>query len=126
MESPVHPRAGTRRILALLLALAVFAATGDYHPAAGHVFAEAAGSESSSYSHAAVHPGQPLHFEASEIVKRPVCEICLLRLQTAGAHLLESVQAVPLVAQDRVPTAAPPRAGRPALRPCSTRGPPSR
>lgn len=73
-----------------------------------------------------VSHGGPTHLcRADVLVQRP-CPGCVHRLQTSGAHLLESVCAVPLVAQGRVLAAAPPRAGRPVLRSCSARGPPSR
>ncbi|HEX3528662.1 MAG TPA: hypothetical protein VH988_16490 [Thermoanaerobaculia bacterium] len=86
MERPFRPRAGTCRFLAAFLALVVsLAAVAPHSSCAAHSFGVA---EEESFSHAAVHPGQPLHFEASEIVKRPVCEICLLRLQTAGIRLV--------------------------------------
>jgi hypothetical protein len=67
----------------------------------------------------------PTHLcRADVIVQRP-CPGCVHRLQTSGAHLLESAREAPLAAQGRVSAVAPPRAGRPALRPCSARGPPS-
>jgi hypothetical protein len=89
MKRNLRFRAGTCRLLTAFVALAVSLAAVSPHASCGaHFFGEAASSAAgASFSDAAVHPGQPLHFEASEIVKRPVCEICLLRLQTAGVHL---------------------------------------
>jgi len=86
MERPLRLRAGSCRLLAAFLALVVsLAAVAPHSSCAAHSFGAV---ESSSFSHAAVHAGQPHHFEASDIVKRPACEICLLRLQTAGVHLV--------------------------------------
>jgi hypothetical protein len=66
----------------------VFAGAVDYHPAGlAHGFGEPSDPSGSSFSHAAVHPGQPQHLEASDVVSRPHCPICLHRLQTAGSHL---------------------------------------
>lgn len=90
MNRNLRPRAGTCRLLAAFLVLVVSLTAVSPHSSCGaHLFGEAANAaEGSSFSHAAIHPGQPLHFEASEIVKRPACEICLLRLQTAGVRLV--------------------------------------
>jgi hypothetical protein len=98
MNRNLRSRAGTCRLLAGFLALVVSLAAVSPHSSCGeHLFGETANAaESSSFSHAAVHAGQPHHFEASDIVKRPACEICLLRLQTAGVHLVAAAScAVP-------------------------------
>jgi hypothetical protein len=83
-------RAGLlRTVWAALLALAVALAAVDYHPAGeAHSFGEAAHPGGSGVSTAAVHPGQPVHFEPSKVEKRPECPICLHRLLTAGGHLV--------------------------------------
>jgi hypothetical protein len=87
--NPRRSRAGTLRTFwAAFLVLAVSLAAVDYHPAGeAHSFGEAANPAGSSFSPTAVHPGQPVHLEPSEVVKRPGCQICLHRLQTAGGHL---------------------------------------
>jgi hypothetical protein len=89
--NPRRSRAGILRTFwAAFLALAVSLAAVDYHPAGeAHSFGEAANPAGSSFSPTAVHPGQPVHLESSEVVKRPDCQICLHRLQTAGGHLVE-------------------------------------
>jgi len=95
------PRAvPVRPFWAALLACAVFLGAVDYHPAGeGHSFGETPEAAGSSFSHAAVHPGQPVHLEASEVVTRPHCPVCLHRLQTSGGHLLAAVaMALPALA----------------------------
>jgi hypothetical protein len=86
--------------LAALVACAVFLGGVDYHPAGeGHFFGETPDAAGSSFSHAAVHPGQPVHLEPSEVVTRPHCPVCLHRLQTSGGHHLAAISvALPALA----------------------------
>jgi len=113
MSRNLRLRPGTCRLLAAFLVLVVSLAAVSPHSSCGaHLFGEAANAaEGSSFSHAAIHPGQPLHFEASEIIKRPACEICLLRLQTAGIHLVAA-------AACGVPSASGAVSSEPAPAPC--------
>jgi hypothetical protein len=83
---------------AALLACSVFLSGADFHPAGdAHSFADTPAPAGVSYSPAAVHPGQPLHMEASAAATRPECPFCLHRLQTSGSHL-QAVAACPLPA----------------------------
>jgi hypothetical protein len=83
---------------AALLACAVFLSGADFHPAGdAHSFGDTPATAGVSYSPAAVHPGQPLHMEASAAATRPECPFCLHRLQTSGSHL-QAVAASPLPA----------------------------
>jgi hypothetical protein len=95
------PRAApVRPFWVALVACAVLLGAVDYHPAGeGHSFAELPEAAGSSFSHAALHPGQPVHLEPSEVVTRPHCPVCLHRLQTSGGHLLAAIaMALPALA----------------------------
>jgi hypothetical protein len=102
MRTTAHrPAAGlVRPFWAAALAVAVFLGAVDYHPAGEvHAFGESADAAHSahgadgaevSFSSTARHPNQPLHLESSEAGTRPLCPLCLHRLQTSGGHLSAS------------------------------------
>lgn len=71
----------------LLLAAVVFLGTLDLHPVGETIHATVPGA-GDLYSASARHPGQPVHFEASQEAQRPVCPVCLHQLRTGGTHLL--------------------------------------
>jgi hypothetical protein len=100
MASRTPRAAPVRPFWAALVACAVFLGAVDYHPAGqGHSFGELPEAAGSSFSHAAVHPGQPLHLEPSEVVTRPHCPVCLHRMQTSGGHHLAAIaMALPALA----------------------------
>jgi hypothetical protein len=85
--------------------LAVLLGAVDWHAAGeAHSFGEAVAGAGTSFSPAAVHPNQPLHLESSEVVKRPVCPFCLLRLQTAGGHLVAAASWSPFILSGALPS----------------------
>jgi hypothetical protein len=126
MNTALRRRAGIFRSLgAAFLTLAVLMGAMDWHAAGeAHSFGEAAAAAGTSFSPAAVHPGQPLHLESSAVAKRPVCPFCLLRLQTAGGHLLAAVPWAPLALSGALPTGPVSAAPDASHTPREARGPP--
>ncbi|HEX3528661.1 MAG TPA: hypothetical protein VH988_16485 [Thermoanaerobaculia bacterium] len=113
-----------RLLVALLVAASLGLGAFDLHRPGG--LHEDSGEESAWSPRATIvsHRGPNHLCRADVIVQRP-CPGCVHRLQTSGAHVLESVRAAPLPVHARVHASAPPRAGRPARRPCLARGPPA-
>jgi len=111
-------------LVALLAALSLGLGAFDLHRPGG--LHDDSGEESAWSPRATIvsHRG-PTHLCRVDVIVQRPCPGCVHRLQTSGAHVLESAREAPLAAQGRVSAVAPPRAGRPAFRPCSARGPPS-
>jgi hypothetical protein len=97
----------------------------DVHPAGEvHAFGETAAASRSQYSASAVHPRQPVHFETSDTAQRPVCPVCLLRLQTAGVRLVQGAGFEPPAEQGTLPVSLPLALADLSCQPFGARAPP--
>lgn len=77
----------------LLIAVLLLGAL-DWHPA-GDVHGDPAAGGSQVYFPGAEHPHQPVHFEQADPAHRPVCPVCVHRVQASGAHLRPSAAMAP-------------------------------
>jgi hypothetical protein len=112
---------------AALLALAVLAGGLEIHPAAeSHDplagFAHAAGE---TYFPGASHPVQPHHAETARMAQRPVCAICLSRLQNVGARPAPAARVSGSLAAGSLPINSALSPLQRSLRPDGARAPPA-
>jgi hypothetical protein len=112
---------------AALLVLVVLASGLEIHPASeSHdPLASFAHSEGEAYFPGASHPIQPHHAEAARMAQRPVCAICLNRLQNVGARPAPATRVTSSLAGGSLPIASALSPLQRSLRPDGARAPPA-
>ncbi|HEX6904911.1 MAG TPA: hypothetical protein VF789_34705 [Thermoanaerobaculia bacterium] len=108
---------------AVLLIPVLLLGAVDWHPAEDLHGATASG-PGEVYFPGAAHPDQPVHFEQADPAHRPLCPVCVHRMQTSGAYLPLSVVLAPPVRQAREAVEAAPLRSSTALRSSGARAPP--
>jgi hypothetical protein len=112
---------------AALLIVVVLAAGLEIHPAAeSHdPLASFAHPEGEAYFPGASHPVQPHHAETARVAQRPVCAICLSRLQNVGARPAPTARIATSLAGGSLPIASALSPLQRSLRPDGARAPPA-
>jgi len=114
---------------AALLAALVLLGSLEIHPGAeAHEsiagVAGLAGGHRDIYFPGASHPVARPHAEEAKAVPRPLCAVCLNRLQGSGAHLAAAASLSTLLAGHSLPPAAAVAPLQKSLRPDGARAPP--
>jgi hypothetical protein len=122
-----RPAAVVQVTCAALLAVLVLAGGLEIHPAAESHDPVAGMShpEGETYFPAASHPVLPHHAEGARMAQRPVCPICLSRLQNVGAPLALAALLSSCLAGGALPIASALSPLQRSLRPDGARAPPA-
>jgi hypothetical protein len=118
-------RPAARTAWAALLAALVLLGGLEFHPAAeSHEPLGPAGPHQEVYFPGASHPARPPHAETSREAQRPLCAICLSRLQGSGAPLAQAARLSAPLAVHLAPAAVAVSPLRLSRRPDGARAPP--
>jgi len=110
---------------AALLAASLLLASLEIHPGAeAHEPIAGLAGHQDLYFPGASHPVARPHAEEAKAVPRPLCAVCLNRLQSSGAHLAATASLSTPLAGHSLPPAAAVAPLQKSLRPDGARAPP--
>jgi hypothetical protein len=112
---------------AAMLAAAMLLGGLELHPAgeSHDPLGSLAGRQGETFFQGASHPVQPPHAETAREARRPLCALCLNRLQSLGARLDRAARLSTLTASRRLPLAVATTPLLRSLHPDGARAPPA-
>jgi hypothetical protein len=125
--TPCPPCTAARIACAAMLATVVLLGGLELHPAdeSHDPLGSLAGRQGDTFFQGASHPVQPPHAETAREARRPVCALCLNRLQSLGARLDRAARLSTLTASRRLPFAVATAPLLRSLHPDGARAPPA-